>query len=216
MWVEFVCYRFSVKLISSHSSISVLSKYSKHLESWVPFYEHFIPVADVHRPAGYLLRFPFYVQGPRHARILLSTTDKPELDRENAYEIRTYFSFFEFASIVRRLSSKCFILIYRHWQGREHSHRCFAQLEWNWIGPRRWTRHHVQLESSENVDRSHHRRSHSSLYIAQSIPAIDQRQRFTQTNSNQLHQLCIASSCSLLLRHRRRLNREVASEGSRI
>lgn len=38
-------------------------------------------------PKGYILRLPFYLQGAKEAHVLLSTTDNPNLARDNVYEI---------------------------------------------------------------------------------------------------------------------------------
>lgn len=65
----------------------MLTEYSKIYESWNSYYKHFIPVDEKYKPEGYLLRFPFYVQGPRHARIILSSDKNPDVDGEDAYEI---------------------------------------------------------------------------------------------------------------------------------
>lgn len=66
----------------------MLTQYGKVVETWDSYYTNFITVDEKYKPEGYLLRFPLYVQGPRHARIILSSDKTPDVDGEDAYEIR--------------------------------------------------------------------------------------------------------------------------------
>lgn len=61
---------------------------SKYYESWLNGYEKYIPLTEEHKPSGFLLRFPFYVQGPNTAKILLSTKENPNMETDSVYEIR--------------------------------------------------------------------------------------------------------------------------------
>lgn len=40
------------------------------------------------KPAGYLVRLPFYVLAPRDAHIVFASTESPNWTRDNVYEIR--------------------------------------------------------------------------------------------------------------------------------
>lgn len=51
-------------------------------------YVHYVKVNDIDgvRPKGYLLRFPFYVQGSQMAHVLLASKENPT-EQDMAYEI---------------------------------------------------------------------------------------------------------------------------------
>lgn len=68
--------------------MKVLSRNSKVIESWLPNYMHPVEVLPKYQPKGYILRYPFFIQGSRDAYVHLSTSETPSVDDENTYEIQ--------------------------------------------------------------------------------------------------------------------------------
>lgn len=62
-------------------------KNSQYIESWSNRYTNFIRATGKLQPSGFSLRFPFYVQSPNDAYLLLSETENP-LAEEDVYEIQ--------------------------------------------------------------------------------------------------------------------------------
>lgn len=75
------------KLIQREIDIKLLTQHSKYFETWEPSYQKYIAIPDNYRPTGYNLRTGFYVQSPRHIRILLSTSQNPATETDFDYEI---------------------------------------------------------------------------------------------------------------------------------
>lgn len=67
-----------------------LELYCMRYDSWDYKYRAFQAFDEIGShitPNGHIIRFPFYLQGTRDAHILLTTTDTPNLRKDNVYEI---------------------------------------------------------------------------------------------------------------------------------
>lgn len=55
-------------------------------------YELFEPLSSIanSQPDGYIARFPIYALGARDAHIVLTQSDKPDWEKDSAYEICKY------------------------------------------------------------------------------------------------------------------------------
>lgn len=71
-------------------TMPILWQHSKYYESWSPFYTKFFKLGQSwpEPESDERFRFPVIVQGSKDARILLSSTQKPDALDENVYEIR--------------------------------------------------------------------------------------------------------------------------------
>lgn len=65
-----------------------LIKFGKYYESWQASYDNYLTINEKYRPSGYVLRYPFYVQGAGGIQILLSTVENPDYATDAVYEIR--------------------------------------------------------------------------------------------------------------------------------
>lgn len=70
------------------TDLKSLAYYSQHYETWKDTFESFLPVREDMRPNGFMLRFPFYVQGTQNAHVLLSTHSDLTVEDAKSYEIR--------------------------------------------------------------------------------------------------------------------------------
>lgn len=83
----------------------ILAKNSKYYESWEPEYLHSVEMAAQYKPAGYIVRFPLYLQGSRDAYILLSNIPNPTAD-DDVYEIQIGSNGNTYHQITRKINGK--------------------------------------------------------------------------------------------------------------
>lgn len=76
------------KQVQPKLTLKLLLKNGQYYETWLNDYMNFVPLEERHKPAGYIMRFPLYVQGEHTAKFLLSTKEMPNLETDNTYEIR--------------------------------------------------------------------------------------------------------------------------------
>lgn len=84
----------------NYLDIKTLTMNSKYWEAWNNTFTHMIPVEDAYRANGYNIRFPFYVQGFKDARILLSATPNPYMNLDEAYVICKHIQYFSLNSVI--------------------------------------------------------------------------------------------------------------------
>lgn len=94
------------------TDLKSLAFYSQHYETWKDTFESFLPVRDDMRPNGFMLRFPFYVQGTESAHILLSTHSDLTVEDAKTYEIRLGSEGNTLSQIVQRSTAEVLAKIY--------------------------------------------------------------------------------------------------------
>lgn len=99
-------------LLYDSFDVKALTFYSKHYETWKDSYDTFVVVNELLRPNGFMLRFPFYVQGSENAHILLSTAPNADTDNANLFEIRLGTEGNTLSQIVRKATGEVMAKIY--------------------------------------------------------------------------------------------------------
>lgn len=64
-----------------------LIKNGKYYESLQDVYQKVLPVGEMYKPLGYVLRFPIYTQGVGVAKFMLSSVEQLNADKDIYYEI---------------------------------------------------------------------------------------------------------------------------------
>lgn len=97
-----VMHPFFENILPTDVDQSVLVKNSQYIESWNnDVHKPLVNVTSNMRSAGYILRFPFYVRGPRAAYVRLWPTDNSAVDQDY-YEIQMGTAGNSVARILRK------------------------------------------------------------------------------------------------------------------